>query len=469
MHANRVRETTATTGTGTFNLAGAPAGFRSFVQAFGSGKTVFYVAVLAAQWEIGLGTLAAGTPDTLARTQIIANSNGDNNPVNFAAGSKTIFNTLPAGFVSIPVAGALVNNSTGTLNDVNPQHYGVVTFGNNAATTITGFSGGYDGRSLLVINAGGVHELTLGGSGSSAGNGIYTPPGGGAYKLPPDGGMALLVYRTLGWVVLAQTPGPVMLHGIATAPQITADQNDYTPIGGGTGVGSVSVVRISSDAARNITGLSGGSHQKLVQLTNVGSFDIALKGENAGSAAANRFSFGGGDILLGPGRGVMLWYDDVSDRWRSAAAPSASNSPAFLAYQAGVADDVTGDGTAYTVPFSGEIIDTGGNWASNTFTAPVTGMYLISGVVTVKGLTSLHTAEIIVIDTSNRDYYVAHVNPYQVQQLSNGFCGIPFSACVDMDAGDTAIVTVTVSGGTKVVDLVVGTPLFTYVGGGLIR
>ena len=85
--ADRVRETSTTTGTGTYTVAGAEVGFRTFSTAIGNGNTCPYVAVMGANWETGVGTVAAGT---LARTSVVASSNG-NNPVNWAAGTKQIF------------------------------------------------------------------------------------------------------------------------------------------------------------------------------------------------------------------------------------------------------------------------------------------------------------------------------------------------------------------------------------------
>ena len=94
---DRVKETTTTTGTGTFNLAGAVTGFETFVAGVGDGNTTYYAITLpgTAEFEVGLGTITDASPDTLARTTIISSSNSDS-AVNFSAGTKTIFCTLPA-------------------------------------------------------------------------------------------------------------------------------------------------------------------------------------------------------------------------------------------------------------------------------------------------------------------------------------------------------------------------------------
>jgi hypothetical protein len=90
---DRVQETSTTTGTGTFTLAGAVTGFQSF-SAIGDGNTTYYAIVLGSEWEVGLGTYtSSGT--TLARTTILESSNGGT-AVNFSAGTKNVFVTYPA-------------------------------------------------------------------------------------------------------------------------------------------------------------------------------------------------------------------------------------------------------------------------------------------------------------------------------------------------------------------------------------
>ena len=93
---DRVKETTTTTGTGTFTLAGAVTGFETFGSGVGNSNTTYYAVTLpgTAEFEVGLGTLSSDS-STIARTTVISSSNSDN-AVNFSAGTKTIFCTLPA-------------------------------------------------------------------------------------------------------------------------------------------------------------------------------------------------------------------------------------------------------------------------------------------------------------------------------------------------------------------------------------
>jgi len=94
---DRVKETTTSTGTGTINLAGADAGFETFVQGIGNSNTTYYAIAhqTANEFEIGIGTVTDASPDTLSRTTVISSTNSDN-LVDFSAGTKDVFCTLPA-------------------------------------------------------------------------------------------------------------------------------------------------------------------------------------------------------------------------------------------------------------------------------------------------------------------------------------------------------------------------------------
>jgi hypothetical protein len=92
---DRVQETTTTTGTGTINLNGAITGFESFVSGIGSTNSTYYAIVGGSEWEVGIGTVTDAATDTLSRTTVFSSSNSDA-LVNFSAGTKNVFCTLPA-------------------------------------------------------------------------------------------------------------------------------------------------------------------------------------------------------------------------------------------------------------------------------------------------------------------------------------------------------------------------------------
>ena len=134
---DRVKETSTTTGTGTINLAGAETGYESFVSGVGTGNTTYYAIELnsANEWEVGIGTVTDATPDTLSRDTIISSSNSDN-AVNFSAGTKNVFCTLPAKKTISPVMDAttFVVTHASTISEDQTLDSGVLA----GPVTITG-------------------------------------------------------------------------------------------------------------------------------------------------------------------------------------------------------------------------------------------------------------------------------------------------------------------------------------------
>ena len=116
--------------------------------------------------------------------------------------------------------------------------------------------------------------------------------------------------------------------------------------------------------------------------------------------------------------------------------------PAFLAYASAMDNNVTGTATITTVGFDTEVFDQGGDFASNTFTAPVTGRYLLSAAVRYNGATVACVTENITIITSNRNYVSYKSRTFSAHD--GNVCNA--TAVTDMDAGDTATVTLALGG-----------------------
>jgi hypothetical protein len=122
--ADRVKETTTTTGTGTVTLLGASTGFQSFA-VVGNGNTTYYTIAgqTGSEWEVGIGTYtASGT--TLARTTVLSSSNSGS-AVNFSAGTKDVFVTYPSERAVIGGEGYVENAATVAVSST-------ITTGNNA-------------------------------------------------------------------------------------------------------------------------------------------------------------------------------------------------------------------------------------------------------------------------------------------------------------------------------------------------
>jgi hypothetical protein len=119
--ADRVKETTTTTGTGTITLAGAASGFQSFA-AIGNGNQTYYTIVdgTANTWEVGVGTYtSSGT--TLSRDIVLSSSNSGS-LVSFGAGTKEVFVTYPASRSAFGGGsqGIVTNNTTISENYTMP-------------------------------------------------------------------------------------------------------------------------------------------------------------------------------------------------------------------------------------------------------------------------------------------------------------------------------------------------------------
>jgi hypothetical protein len=108
--ADRVKETTGTTGTGTVTLLGAVSGYQSF-SVVGNANTTYYAIVGATtEWEVGIGTYtSSGT--TLSRDTVLASSNAGS-LVTFSAGTKDVFVTQPAEVTVVS------SNNSGTSGQV---------------------------------------------------------------------------------------------------------------------------------------------------------------------------------------------------------------------------------------------------------------------------------------------------------------------------------------------------------------
>ena len=236
---DRVKETTTTTGTGTINLGGAATGFETFVAGIGNSNVTYYCIAGqgTAEFEVGIGTVTDASPDTLSRTTILSSSNSDS-AVDFSAGTKDVFCTLPASKTireldtalnvptgttaqraSSPAAGDLRFNTTSSkFEGYSGSAWGNVGEGNFLVTNI--FAGDGSDTTFTISNAvSGEQQLMVFIDGVFQAHDTYTVSGTTVtFSTAPANGRVITIYSALNNV-----PGSNMV--LAT---MTGDNSDTT-------------------------------------------------------------------------------------------------------------------------------------------------------------------------------------------------------------------------------------------------
>jgi prepilin-type processing-associated H-X9-DG protein len=116
--------------------------------------------------------------------------------------------------------------------------------------------------------------------------------------------------------------------------------------------------------------------------------------------------------------------------------------------------------TPVTVIFNSEVFDVGSNFASNTFTAPVTGKYQLNLALRLHNIDTAADFYQIKFLTSNRSYL--STADYGGLSSNPNYWTEAFSVLADMDANDTVSITVSQSGGSVQTDIHVETTFSGY-------
>lgn len=146
------------------------------------------------------------------------------------------------------------------------------------------------------------------------------------------------------------------------------------------------------------------------------------------------------------------WYSTDASGSEKTSISQIPMSPLFLAYNSANDTNQTGNGAAATVDYDTVVFDLTGGFASDTFTAPITGKYLLSASVRVAALSAAMTSRIYQIITSNGTY----TNVQTWTPDASGEETQHINVIADMDAADTALVRCTISNGAGNTATIVG-------------
>jgi hypothetical protein len=367
---DRVKETTATTGTGTLTLAGAMAGFQAFSAALSDGDTTYYALFESStgEWEVGLGTFALGST-TLARTTILASSNAGS-AINLTAGSAEVFITQPAGkTVVFDAAGGLTLNQdpTGNLQAATKQYVDTIAAAGlhyhdpvrveePTALTVT-YNNGTAGVGATLTNAGTQAALVLDGvtmnvadrvliyvQADATQNGIYTVTNVGSVST--------------NWVLTRATDadsyGP-------SDPDSLGQGDAFFVLEGNTGAGELYVMNTEGTITFGTTNIT---------FTQVASTAVY--------SAGNGLTLTGTTFAVGAGTGVTVNANDVS----IGQDVSASADVTFNTVTASLLGNATTATTASGVTANSVALGT-----------DTTGNYVAAGAVSGSGLSGSASSE----------------------------------------------------------------------------
>ena len=295
---DRVKETTTTTGTGTLTLAGAVTGFETFGSGVGNSNTTYYAVTLpgTSEFEVGLGTLSSDS-STIARTTIISSSNSDS-AVNFSAGTKTIFCTIPASkSVFLDASGNASVGADLSVGDDLTVEGGVIDFKTNS---------GSPSQLKFYCESGNAHAQTLTAQPhSQAASNTLTLPGGSTIgnsnaTLVSDTGTQTLTNKTLtaptltGTAVMADLDisGDVDVDGTLEADAITVN---------GTALNTV----IAGVTVTNATNATNSSHVLVTDNESTNEENLITFVEDATSSTGNVGLEMDGNLTYNPSTGTV--------------------------------------------------------------------------------------------------------------------------------------------------------------------
>jgi hypothetical protein len=177
-------------------------------------------------------------------------------------------------------------------------------------------------------------------------------------------------------------------------------------------------------------------------------------------------SGGTGSTSYNQANGILTWNGTQFTNYSSGPQIDSTkrytnpSQPLCYAYLATSDTNVTGDGTLYTFGTTAgnpltKLYDIGNNFNTTTatYTAPVTGYYLINAQAKLSGILSTHTSANMLLTMTSYTYRSNTLNPFNVWNGSQAILAITIAYVANMTAGDTLKFQINVFNGTKVIDI----------------
>ena len=274
-----------------------------------------------------------------------------------------------------------------------------------------------------------------------------------------------LLLNSVAYVPSSAESLTVSLNGVIQAPQSSYTVSGSTIIFASNLASSDVIDFILAERAITLTTIGSGTvatsnivdnavtTDKLqIANTNTSVGNVRINDKSGDQSAGNpqyTFSNNTGTGMRRASSNIIA-FDTNGTEAKRINATGQVTKPLQAYFHAVAASEQVNIGNGNTIAFGTEIIDTGGNFASNTFTAPVTGVYALDALINVNGYPANADYVWINIVTSNRTHKIF----IQGNGLDNSsYYSLGGLAIADMDASDTAHITWEQSGASAEADV----------------